>query len=102
MYSNGLSEIVLGNAIKKLQLPREEIVVMTKVSLLVTRRHSGDANTQVRHPVGKTIDVKPLDLYLAGPDTLGYVNQHGLSRKHILASVQDSLKRLQLDYIDVL
>ncbi|KAJ7798468.1 Aldo/keto reductase [Mycena olivaceomarginata] len=86
MYSNGLSEIVLGNAIKKLQLPREEIVVMTKV----------------RHPVGKTLDVKPLDLFLAGPDTLGYVNQHGLSRKHILASVQDSLKRLQLDYIDVL
>jgi hypothetical protein len=48
------------------------------------------------------LDVKPLDLFLAGPDTLGYVNQHGLSRKHILASVQDSLKRLQLDYIDVL
>jgi hypothetical protein len=31
MYSNGMSEVVLGNAIKKLQLPREEIVVMTKV-----------------------------------------------------------------------
>ncbi|KAJ7479532.1 Aldo/keto reductase [Mycena latifolia] len=86
MYSNGMSEIVLGNAIKKLQLPREEIVVMTKV----------------RHPVGKTLDVKPLDLFLAGPDTRGYVNQYGLSRKHILSSVQDSLKRLQLDYIDLL
>ncbi|KAF7375654.1 Aldo/keto reductase [Mycena sanguinolenta] len=86
MYSNGMSEIVLGNAIKKLQLPREEIVIMTKV----------------RHPVGKTLDVKPLDLFLAGPDTRGYVNQYGLSRKHILASVQDSLKRLQVDYIDLL
>ncbi|KAJ6488999.1 Aldo/keto reductase [Mycena sanguinolenta] len=86
MYSNGMSEIVLGNAIKKLQLPREEIVIMTKV----------------RHPVGKTVDVKNLDLFLAGPDTCGYVNQHGLSRKHILASVQDSLKRLQVDYIDLL
>ena len=32
VYSNGLSEIILGNAIKKLKLPREEIVVMTKVS----------------------------------------------------------------------
>jgi aryl-alcohol dehydrogenase-like predicted oxidoreductase len=74
MYANRLSEIVLGKAIKKLQFPREEIVVMTKVSLLVTRRHSGDASAQVRHPVGKTFDVKPLDLYLAGPDTLGYVN----------------------------
>lgn len=36
------------------------------------------------------------------PDNLGYVNQHGLSRKHIFDSVQHSLKRLQLDYIDVL
>ncbi|KAJ6543543.1 Aldo/keto reductase [Mycena vulgaris] len=86
MYSNGMSEVVLGNAIKKLQLPREEIVVMTKV----------------RHPVGKTLDVNALELFLAGPENRGYVNQFGLSRKHIMASVQDSLKRLQLDYIDVL
>ena len=31
MYSNGLSEVILGKAIKQLNLPREEIVVMTKV-----------------------------------------------------------------------
>jgi aryl-alcohol dehydrogenase-like predicted oxidoreductase len=31
VYSNGLSEVVLGKAIKQLDLPREEIVVMTKV-----------------------------------------------------------------------
>ncbi|KAF8169275.1 aryl-alcohol dehydrogenase [Mycena galopus ATCC 62051] len=86
MYSNGMGEMVLGNAIKKLQLPREEIVVMTKV----------------RHPVGKTVDVNALELFLAGPENRGYVNQFGLSRKHILASVQDSLKRLQLEYIDLL
>jgi len=30
------------------------------------------------------------------------VNQYGQSRKHIFDSVQLSLKRLQLDYIDVL
>jgi len=35
-------------------------------------------------------------------DQLGYVNQHGLSRKHIFDSVKLSLERLQLDYIDVL
>jgi len=35
-------------------------------------------------------------------DSLGYVNQCGQSRKHIFDSVQQSLKRLQLDYIDVL
>ena len=31
VYSNGLSEIILGNVIKKLELPREELVIMTKV-----------------------------------------------------------------------
>ena len=31
VYSNGLSEEILGRAIKQLNLPREEIVVMTKV-----------------------------------------------------------------------
>ena len=31
IYSNGLSEVYLGRAIKTLNLPREEIVVMTKV-----------------------------------------------------------------------
>ena len=32
VYSNGLSEVVLGKAIKQHNLPRDEIVVMTKVS----------------------------------------------------------------------
>ena len=32
VYSNGLSEIILGKAIKKFNLPRDEIVVMTKVN----------------------------------------------------------------------
>ena len=33
IYSNGLSEVVLGKAIKQHCFPRSEIVVMTKVSL---------------------------------------------------------------------
>ena len=32
VYSNGASEVILGKAIKQLNLPRDEIVVMTKVS----------------------------------------------------------------------
>ncbi|KAG9124420.1 hypothetical protein FRC07_011692, partial [Ceratobasidium sp. 392] len=35
-------------------------------------------------------------------DEFGYVNQHGLSRKHIFESIKHSLERLQLDYVDVL
>ncbi|KAF8330124.1 NADP-dependent oxidoreductase domain-containing protein [Amanita rubescens] len=85
MYSNGASETVLGKAIKKHNIPRDEIVVMTKVYF----------------PVGRT---PSFSFYTAGapPDELGYVNQHGLSRKHIFDSVKASLARLQLDYIDVL
>ncbi|KAF8264813.1 Aldo keto reductase [Lactarius quietus] len=86
LYSNGLSEVYLGNAIKALNLPREEIVVMTKLSFAV----------------GKIGDEA---IWLAGPaelDKKGFVNQYGLSRKNIFDSVKKSLERLQLDYIDVL
>ncbi|KAI9443383.1 Aldo/keto reductase [Lactarius indigo] len=84
VYSNGLSEIILGKAIKQLNLPREEIVVMTKLHHVVAR--SPGAQLSFSDDV----------------DGLGYVNQYGQSRKHIFDSVQHSLKRLQLDYIDVL
>ena len=42
-YSNGLSETILGNAIKKLELPRDELVIMTKV-LAPTRRNARDVD----------------------------------------------------------
>ncbi|KII87997.1 hypothetical protein PLICRDRAFT_656357 [Plicaturopsis crispa FD-325 SS-3] len=84
LYSNGLSEIMLGNAIKKLQLPRDEIVVMTKLYMPVARAYD-------------TYDVISGEV----ADQLGYINQHGLSRKHIFESVKHSLERLQLEYIDV-
>lgn len=64
MYSNGTSEEILGKAIKQHNLPREEIVVITKVFA----------------PVGHT----PRESYYQGdvdPDEYGYVNQYGLSRK---------------------
>ncbi|EJC97767.1 Aldo/keto reductase [Fomitiporia mediterranea MF3/22] len=84
VYSNGVSEIILGKAIKKFNLPRDEIVVMTKVFGIVSRTQGEN--------------------YFQGadPDQFGYVNQFGLSRKHIFNSVKHSLERLQLDYIDVL
>jgi aryl-alcohol dehydrogenase-like predicted oxidoreductase len=36
------------------------------------------------------------------PETEGYVNQGGLSRKHIFDGMKRSLERLQLEYIDLL
>ncbi|KAL6308541.1 aryl-alcohol dehydrogenase [Sparassis latifolia] len=85
VYSNGLSEIILGNAIKKLGLPRAEIVVMTKVYGVVAPSY----------------DINLLKSAVP-PEEMGLVNQRGLSRKHIFESVKASLKRLQLDYVDLL
>ncbi|CAE6439332.1 unnamed protein product [Rhizoctonia solani] len=82
-YSYGESERILGKAIKQHSLPRDEIVVMTKVFF-----------TMLREP----------GFLPPGPDAdaARYVNQYGLSRKHIFESIKHSLERLQLDYVDVL
>ncbi|KAG9121702.1 hypothetical protein FRC07_002244 [Ceratobasidium sp. 392] len=88
IYSNGLSEVILGKAIKQHNLPRDEIVVMTKVWGLVAR-NPGENNAKSTR-LG------------AEADAAGYVNQYGLSRKHIFDSIKHSLERLQLDYVDVL
>ncbi|KAJ6513009.1 Aldo keto reductase [Mycena sanguinolenta] len=82
VYSGGVSEEILGRAIKKHNLPRDEIVVMTKVHFPVSQ--SVEAQMSFRR------------------DGEGYLNQYGLSRKHIFDSVKHSLRRLQLDYIDLL
>jgi aryl-alcohol dehydrogenase (NADP+) len=67
MYSDGASEIVLGNALRRLAIPREQVVVATKVF----------------NPMGTS------------------ANERGLSRKHIRHAIDASLKRLQLDYVDL-
>ncbi|KAI0682292.1 Aldo/keto reductase [Cerioporus squamosus] len=84
-YSNGLSEVILGNAIKKLELPREELVIMTKLFAPIPK----DYGTNL-WALGKA------------PEEVGIINQKGLSRKYIFDAVQASLKRLQVDHIDLL
>jgi len=73
MYSNwvdgnpgGISEEIIGRWWKQAQIPREKLVIATKV-----RGQMGDPPTE------------------------------GLSRKRILKMVEDSLRRLQLEYIDL-
>jgi aryl-alcohol dehydrogenase-like predicted oxidoreductase len=68
VYSDGRSEIITGQALKNLQVPRESVVVATKVF--------GETGTKS-------------------------VNSRGMSRRHIIEGVQASLKRLQLDAIDL-
>jgi aryl-alcohol dehydrogenase-like predicted oxidoreductase len=67
-YSEGESELILGEALKTLGVPRQEVFIATKVRLRM------------------------------GPGA----NQVGLSRLHIMDSVNDSLKRMNLSHIDLL
>jgi len=67
VYSLGQSEVVLGNALKKLGIPRDRVVIATKV-------HGN-----------------------MGDDP----NQRGQSKKHIKHAIDDSLRRLGVDYVDL-
>ncbi len=67
VYSGGLSEQITGQALRNLKIPRESVVIATKVF---------------------------------GEMSPG-VNGRGASRAHIMDGVKASLKRLQLDHIDL-
>jgi aryl-alcohol dehydrogenase-like predicted oxidoreductase len=67
VYSGGQSERIVGQSLKNLGVPRDEVVVATKVLGRMGR----------------------------GP------NAAGASRHHIMAQVESSLDRLQLDHIDI-
>ncbi|CDS09875.1 hypothetical protein LRAMOSA02552 [Lichtheimia ramosa] len=84
MYSNGVSEEILGKAIRQFGFPRDRIVVATKVFF------------PVMPEVGMGFPAMPECLKRGD-----LVNTFGLSRKHIFDAVDASLKRLQLDYIDL-
>ena len=87
MYSGGESEIILGKALKEINAPRESFVIMTKLFYPTLANREMTAEQLV---AGEK------------PEDYGHVNQWGLSRKNIFGSVKASLKRLDLEYIDVL
>ncbi|ANB14917.1 aldo-keto reductase superfamily protein [Sugiyamaella lignohabitans] len=76
VYSHGHSELIVGKFLKKYNIPRSTVVILTKVHGRVD-----DPNI---------------------PDTeINWINRHGLSRKHVFDSVAASVERLGT-YIDVL
>jgi aryl-alcohol dehydrogenase-like predicted oxidoreductase len=74
VYSYGRSEEVLGQALKASQTPRDQVIIATKVRSAMTEAAATGA---------------------------GDVNNVGLSRQHIFAAVEYSLRRLGTDYIDL-
>lgn len=86
VYSNGKSEQILGKFIKKYNIPRERIVILSKVNFPM------DYN----NPEFSLFDYKTGKYPL-----IDYANSQGLSRKHVLNAVEKSVERLGT-YIDVL
>ena len=67
MYSDGVSEEIVGRVLKDFAIPRHQVVIASKVY----------------NPMGST------------------PNERGLSAKHIRHALDNSLRRLQVDYIDL-
>jgi len=70
-YGRGEAERQMGEAIKALNVPREDLVISTKIFFGTVEE-------------GKS-----------------KINRTGTSRKHVIEGLTASLKRLQLDYVDV-
>ena len=67
MYSDGASEEVLGRTLKELSVPREQVVIASKLF----------------NPTGKT------------------PNERGTARKHVRHAIENTLRRLGTDYVDL-
>lgn len=85
VYSNGESERILGKALKVHKIPREEVVIMTKLFCPVFKDKS---TTPTAMGIGSKLD------------DAGYVNRHGLSRK--ASRLARWLRRPRLTYLMLL
>lgn len=83
VYSHGQSEEILGKALKKFQIPRNRVVILTKCFF------------------GVDDEGKMPPISASGTNDGEFVNRVGLSRKHIFDAVDASVERLGT-YIDVL
>ncbi|CDR45004.1 CYFA0S16e01024g1_1 [Cyberlindnera fabianii] len=83
MYSNGYSEVLLGKFLKKYNIKRDKVVILTKGFFPV------DEDLHLTHG-GPAPGVQAVDL----------INTRGLSRKHLTDALENSVKRLGT-YVDL-
>lgn len=83
IYSHGTSERIIGKALKKYNIPRSKVVLLSKCYF------------------GVNEDDVTLGIASVSTNDGDFVNQVGLSRKHIFDAVEKSVERLGT-YIDVL
>src|SRR5215813_6137336 len=74
VYSYGQAEAILGRALKNSGVARDQVIVATKVRAAMSQ---------------------------PAMEGTGDVNNVGLSRQHIFASIDQSLRRLDMDYVDL-
>ncbi|KAL7772964.1 hypothetical protein CFE70_002928 [Pyrenophora teres f. teres 0-1] len=90
IYSNGQSEVLMGKAMRKYNIPRRKLTLMTKCYRVVCDQDNYEAGSGVAMH-GDLAD-----------QSKDYANQWGLSRGAIFSAVEASLERLGTTYIDVL
>ncbi|KAJ4207531.1 hypothetical protein FSOLCH5_007811 [Fusarium solani] len=89
VYSNGESEKVIAKALRKYNIPRSKVILMTKCYRVVCDSENFDPGS------GVTMHHELAD------KSKDYVNQWGLSRAAIFNAVEASLERLGTHYIDI-
>lgn len=71
--------MILGNAIRKLDLPREELVIMTKVAGQSLLSSGSDSSTLLK--LHLVVAPEHGMVVREDPDRVGLVNQYGSNRK---------------------
>lgn len=83
IYSNGVSEQIIGKALKKYNIPRHKVVILSKCFAYIGEEPNYQNQPEM-------------------PDTKDYVNHGGLSRQALFRAIDATLERLDTPYLDLL